>query len=58
MVAMLIIAMLSITSVKFKMDADGFHFELKKAEQKLAEAQAGQFFLAGDCLAESPKEKI
>lgn len=47
--ALVIVAALSITSVRFKVSADGLEIELHKAQQKLAAAQ-DNFYLAGDCL--------
>jgi hypothetical protein len=46
--ALVIVAALSITSVRFKISADGLEIELHKTQQKLAAAQ-DNFYLAGEC---------
>lgn len=48
--ALILVLALSVTSVRLKIDADGVEIELKKAQQKLAEMQQDNFYLAGDCI--------
>lgn len=47
----LLMFLLSITSIKFKVDADGVQVELERTQAKLAEAEAkaNDFALAGLC---------
>lgn len=46
--ALILVAALSITSVRLKISAEGFEIELQKAQQKIASMQ-DNFYLAGDC---------
>jgi hypothetical protein len=48
---LLLVFVLSITSLKFKVDKDGVQVELERTQQRLAEAEtkANDFALAGVC---------